>query len=282
MPELNEVQNEARFKSSNCCDSSNVSSTTPEEIKQAVQERYSSVIATHSCGCSCNTTDSLIEGYDKLEGYTKTADYGLGCGIPTEFANIQIGDTVLDLGSGAGNDVFVARAIVGEEGRVIGIDFTDEMIKKANENKEKTGFSNVEFRKGDIEAMPVEDNSIDVIISNCVINLVPDKKKAFSEIYRVLKPGGHFCISDMVVNGHMQENLRKDLALYAGCIAGAVSQDEYLKMLHEIGFTNPEIKKATQVITSREQLDGKYSTEKAGAMWDLADKLFSITFYAVK
>jgi len=286
MSELQEVKKESCCKSSKeiskCCGGAKETAISPEEIKQVVQERYSRVIETRSCGCSSSKKDSWVEGYDKLEGYTKGADYGLGCGIPTELANIQIGNSVLDLGSGAGNDVFVARAIVGEEGHVIGIDFTENMIAKANENLAKSGFTNVEFRKGDIEDMPVDDNSTDVVISNCVINLVPDKKKAFSEIYRVLKPGGHFCISDMVVNGHMEDDLRKDLELYAGCIAGAVSQDEYLSMLQEIGFTSPEIKKSRQVITSRERLDDKYSADRADAMWSLADKLFSITFYAVK
>lgn len=265
-----------------CCGGSNETGVSASEIKQVVKERYSRVIETRSCGCSSSKNDSWVEGYDKLEGYTKGADYGLGCGIPTEFANIQIGNIVLDLGSGAGNDVFVARAIVGEEGYVLGIDFTENMIAKANENLAKSGFTNVEFRKGDIEDMPIDDNSIDVVISNCVINLVPDKKKAFAEIYRVLKPGGHFCISDMVVNGHMADDLRKDLELYAGCISGAVSEDEYLGMFQEIGFTNPEIKKSRQVITSRERLGIRYSPERADAMWSLADKLFSITFYAVK
>ena len=283
---IQEQKSESCCKSSDesngCCGSSNETAVSAEGIKQVVQERYSRVIETRSCGCGSSKTDSWVEGYDKLEGYTKGADYGLGCGIPTEFANIQIGNSVLDLGSGAGNDVFVARAIVGEEGYVIGIDFTESMIVKANENLAKSGFTNVEFRKGDIEEMPVDDNSIDVVISNCVINLVPDKKKAFAEIYRVLKHGGHFCISDMVVNGQMEDNLRKDLELYAGCIAGAVSQDEYLGMLQEIGFTKPEIKKSRQVITSRERLGIRYSPERADAIWSLADTLFSITFYAVK
>ncbi len=278
-------------KASSCCDSSNDSSCgcdnskseslgSAEDIKQVVQDRYSKVVTSRACGCG--SSGSFADGYDKLEGYNQSADYGLGCGIPTEHANIQPGNSVLDLGSGAGNDVFVARAIVGETGHVIGVDFTDAMIQKANDNKEKTGFTNVEFRKGDIEDMPVDNDSIDVVISNCVINLVPDKKKAFSEIYRVLKPGGHFCISDMVVNGQMEDSIRRDLELYAGCIAGAVSQDEYMGMLREIGFSNPEIRASKKVITSRERLDTKYSPEKAENMWSLSDKLFSITFYAVK
>jgi len=255
-----------------------------ETLKMTVQEKYTEVVTRKSCCCGGKKTsdDKLVEGYDQLEGYVKDADYGLGCGVPTQFANIKSGNTVLDLGSGAGNDVFVARAIVGIEGKVIGIDFTEEMIKKANENKAKVGFTNIEFRKGDIENMPVDDNSVDVVISNCVINLVPDKRKAFSEIYRVLKPGGHFCISDMVVNGSMSSELREDLSLYAGCIAGALSQDEYMQILKEVGFTNPEIKKSSKVITSRERLDKKYDAARADAMWSLADSLFSITFYAVK
>ena len=158
----------------------------------------------------------------------------LGCGLPTEFAGIKEGDTVIDLGSGAGNDVFIARSIVGDSGKVIGLDFTDEMLAKANNNNAKLGYKNVEFKLGEIEQMPFENNIADVVVSNCVLNLVPDKNKAFAEIYRILKPGAHFCVSDIVLKGELNPELRKSAAMYAGCISGALQQEEYL----EINFTN--------------------------------------------
>jgi ubiquinone/menaquinone biosynthesis C-methylase UbiE len=137
----------------------------------------------------------MKDEYQQVNGYVAEADLGLGCGLPTQYAGINEGDTVVDLGSGAGNDVFVARSIVGEKGRVTGIDMTEEMIEKATNNNKKLGFKNVEFRLGDIENLPIENDSVDVVVSNCVLNLVPDKFKAFKEIYRILKPGGHFCVS---------------------------------------------------------------------------------------
>ncbi len=162
----------------------------------------------------------------------------LGCGIPTQFAKIKEGDHVLDLGSGAGNDCFIARSIVGDTGKVTGLDFTDAMISKAIENAKKLGFSNVQFIKGDIEDMPLADNTFDVIISNCVLNLVPNKNKAFSQMYRVLKPLGHFCISDVVIKGKLPEKLRKDAEMYAGCVSGAIEMTEYLAIIEKQGFKN--------------------------------------------
>ena len=185
-----------------------------------------------SIGC-CDSMDYSIfsDDYTKLEGYNPDADLGLGCGLPTQYAGIVKGNHVLDLGSGAGNDCFVASTLVGEEGKVTGIDFTDAMLEKANKNLEKSGFKNIAFIKGDIENMPLQDNTNDVVISNCVLNLVPDKEKAFSEIRRVLKPGGHFCISDIVLTGDLPNKLKEAAEMYAGCVSGALQKSDYLKII---------------------------------------------------
>jgi SAM-dependent methyltransferase len=229
---------------------------TSEEIKQVVREKYGEIAAKNQqgCGCGCNSKSNKIVGYtimkdeyDHLEGYVADADLGLGCGVPTEYAGIKKGNTVVDLGSGAGNDVFVALSIVGDDGKVIGIDFTEEMINKANANKFLTGFQNVEFKLGEIENIPLENNTIDVVISNCVLNLVPDKRKAFSEIYRILKSKAHFCVSDIVLKGELPAGLKKSAEMYAGCVAGALQQDEYLGVIKDTGFKNIEIKR-TKVI----------------------------------
>jgi arsenite methyltransferase len=232
---------------------------TANDLKQVVKEKYGEIAkASKASGCCeptcCGGSDSKIVGYtvmkdeyDNLEGYVADADLGLGCGLPTEYAGIKKGNTVVDLGSGAGNDVFVARSIVGEEGKVIGIDFTLEMIGKAMANKLKVGYENVDFKLGEIEKIPLDDNLADVVISNCVLNLVPDKRKAFSEIYRILKPKSHFCVSDIVLKGELPAGLKKSAEMYAGCVAGALQQDEYLGTIKETGFKNIEIKK-TKVI----------------------------------
>jgi arsenite methyltransferase len=254
---------------------------TEQGLKEAVRLRYAAVVES-GCGCGGSKSKPLVEGYENLEGYAPEADYGLGCGLPTQHAGIKPGHTVLDLGSGAGNDAFVARSIVGGEGRVIGLDFTEAMVKRALENRDKLNYSNVEFMLGDIDQMPLAENLIDVVISNCVINLVPDKHKAFSEIFRVLKPGGHFCISDIVVNAEMDSQLRNDLALYAGCISGAVSQDEYMAMLESIGFCCAEVKQSRQIIRDREHVMAKYGPERGLALWEIADAMHSITFVAKK
>ena len=206
-----------------------------EEIKQIVKEKYAEIAtASNQSSCCAPKTESSCcnnskevdytvfnENYTELKGYVKDADLGLGCGLPTEHAALREGDTVVDLGSGAGNDVFIARTIVGEKGRVIGIDMTEEMVSKANQNLVKLGFKNVEFKLSEIENMLLTDEIADVVISNCVLNLVPDKKKAFAEIYRVLKPGAHFCVSDIVLRGELPDNIRKAAAMYAGCVSGA-------------------------------------------------------------
>lgn len=218
-------------------------------LKEEVRNKYSEIAvkSNKGCGCGCSSDSDptdFSENYKKLDGYVKEADLGLGCGIPTEFADIRKGDTVVDLGSGAGNDVFVARSIVGDEGEVIGIDFTDEMINKANRNLSKLGYKNVSFKYGDIENLPLEENSANVVISNCVLNLVPDKNKAFAEIYRVLKKGGHFCVSDIVTSGDLPDKLREVAALYAGCVSGALKQSEYIEIINSSGFKNVSIKKS--------------------------------------
>jgi arsenite methyltransferase len=229
-----------------------------DKIKDAVKEKYGQIAVQSDkesgcgCGCGCSGEQDISwsimnDEYSKMEGYYKDADLQLGCGLPTEFADIKKGDTVVDLGSGAGNDVFVARTIAGDEGKVIGIDFTNEMIEKANNNNAKLGYKNVEFRFGDIESLPLEENTVDVVISNCVLNLVPDKVKAFSEINRILKPGGHFCVSDIVTKGGLSDELRNNMALYAGCISGALEQDEYIDVIKQTGFKNIEIKKSKVV-----------------------------------
>ncbi len=244
---------------------------THDETKLVVKNKYAeiakSAAGAGSCGpTSCCTPDKndyavFQDDYSNLNGYVADADLGLGCGLPTEYAGIKKGDTVVDLGSGAGNDVFVARAIVGEEGKVTGIDMTEEMIEKANLNKDKLGYANVEFKFGDIESMPLDNDYADVVVSNCVLNLVPDKRKAFSEIYRILKPGAHFCVSDVVVQGEMTAELKRSAELYAGCVSGALDRDEYLQIIEEAGFNNIEIKK-TKKIELPEDLLKEYLTEQ--------------------
>ncbi|MBS4034676.1 MAG: arsenite methyltransferase [Ignavibacterium sp.] len=239
---------------------------TSVEIKQVVKEKYGEIAVKNQtgCGCGCGSKSNKLvdytimqDDYSNLNGYFADADLGLGCGVPTEHAKIKKGDTVVDLGSGAGNDVFVARSIVGDEGNVIGLDFTQEMIDKANINKAKVGYKNVEFRLGEIENMPIDNNTADVVISNCVLNLVPDKGKAFSEIYRILKPGAHFCVSDIVVKGELPAGLKKSAEMYAGCVAGALQHDEYLVIISKTGFKNVVIKK-TKVIELPDEVLKKY------------------------
>lgn len=229
-----------------------------KDLKKLVQEKYSAIAKqskqqneSSCCGGTscCGEVDYTIfsDDYSNLTGYNKDADLGLGCGLPTEFAKLKKGDSVLDLGSGAGNDCFVARAIVGENGKVTGIDFTDAMLDKAKLNNQKLEYTNVEFIKGDIEEMPLPDNSFDVVISNCVLNLVPDKQKAFKEIFRVLKPGGHFCVSDVVISGELPAKIKQDAEMYAGCVSGAIQKDEYIKTIEENGFSSITIHKEKEV-----------------------------------
>lgn len=265
-----------------------------EEIKQVLKEKYGEIAkASKSSGCCgptcCGDSEAKIVGYTvmqdeyhHLEGYVADADLGLGCGLPTEHAGIKKGNTVVDLGSGAGNDVFVARAIVGDEGKVMGLDMTEEMVEKANFNKAKLGFDNVEFHLGDIEQMPFENNLADVVVSNCVLNLVPDKRNAYSEIYRVLKPGAHFCVSDIVIKGELPEGLKKSAEMYAGCVAGALQQDDYLGIINETGFRNVEVKK-TKVIELPDDVLGNYLDKSEVKNFKMSNVgIFSITVVGYK
>jgi SAM-dependent methyltransferase len=220
-----------------------------EEIKQAVKEHYGKVATEKSgccessCGCGAGAVDVMTTSMsDTYEGQDKAildaADYGLGCGTPTLFAGLEAGMSVLDLGSGAGIDVFIAAKAVSPTGNVIGIDMTDEMLERAEENKKKLGIMNAEFRKGEIENLPVESGSIDRVLSNCVINLVPDKEKAFAEIYRVLKQGGRFTISDIVTVGVIPEKEQMNTDLWCACVSGALEKDTYLSIIAKAGFKN--------------------------------------------
>jgi ubiquinone/menaquinone biosynthesis C-methylase UbiE len=224
----------------------------------------------------------MSDDYTKLEGYNPDADLGLGCGLPTEFAKIKEGDTVIDLGSGAGNDVFIARRITGEKGKLIGIDFTPAMINKARANAEKLGLNNVEFRLGDIDDMPVTSNHADVIVSNCVLNLVPNKHKVISEIFRVLKPGGHFSISDIVLEGELPEKWRKVAEFYAGCVSGAIQKQDYLKIVEEGGFKNITVQKDKAIIIPDAILANYLSAEEIAEFKNSNTKITSITIYAEK
>ena len=265
---------------------------TGEQLKQMVKEKYGQIAdqskttnATSCCGATgCGTIDYSVmaDDYTQLKGYVANADLGLGCGLPTEFAQIKAGDTVVDLGSGAGNDAFVARSIVGETGKVIGIDFTDKMIEKARANAKALNFTNVEFRQGDIENMPLAGNSADVVVSNCVLNLVPDKKLAFAETFRVLKKGGHFSVSDIVLAGDLPEGLQKNAEMYAGCVSGAIQKDEYVKIIKEAGFTNITLQKEKR-ITLPDEILKEYLTPEAMADFKTGSTgIFSITVYAEK
>jgi SAM-dependent methyltransferase len=263
-----------------------------EELKKIVKEKYGEIALQSKeqneascCGATgCCTVDYAIfaDNYTELEGYNPDADLGLGCGVPTEFAQIKKGDVVIDLGSGAGNDCFVARAIVGDTGKVLGVDMTDAMIAKARDNAEKLGFHNVEFRQGEIEDLPIAANRADVVISNCVLNLVPDKRKAFAETYRVLKPGGHFSISDVVLVGDLPEELIKASELYAGCVSGAIQKEEYLQIIREAGFENAVVQKEKAIQVPDEILKDYLSAEGIRSFRESNTGIFSITVYGDK
>ena len=251
------------FQEESCCaniqgKNENLNKMKAEDLKLIVKEKYGAIASQGNaqnqdscCGgsdCCGDTSYSIFsDDYTELQGYNPDADLGLGCGLPTEYAGIKEGDHVLDLGSGAGNDCFVARTLLGESGHVTGLDFTDEMLEKANSNLQKTGFKNIDFIKGDIENIPLKNNSFDVVISNCVLNLVPDKQKAFGEIYRTLKPGGHFCISDVVLTGELPGKLQQAAEMYAGCVSGAMLKEDYLEVIAQQGFKNIEVKKEKEI-----------------------------------
>ncbi len=264
------------------------------QIKEIVKEKYAAIAeqsqaqntssccgATTSCGGDA-VYNIMADDYTKLEGYNPDADLGLGCGLPTEFAKIRVGDTVIDLGSGAGNDAFIARRFVGESGKVMGIDFTEAMINRARANAEKLGLNNVEFRQGDIEDMPVTSNKADVIVSNCVLNLVPNKHKVISEIYRVLKPGGHFSISDIVLEGELPAKWKEVAELYAGCVSGAIQKQVYLEIIESAGFKNISLQKDKPINIPDEILANYLSAEEIQAYRNGKTKITSITVYAEK
>lgn len=265
---------------------------TSEKLKETVRNKYSQISdqgseynARSCCGAggeSKKVYNIMTDDYSELEGYNSDADLGLGCGLPTQFAKIKKGDMVIDLGSGAGNDCFVARHETGPEGKVMGIDFTKPMISKARQNAEKLGYNNVEFRFGDIEEMPVSDDIADVIVSNCVLNLVPDKPKVFSEIHRVLKPGGHFSISDIVLEGDLPEALREDAEMYAGCVAGAIQKEEYLNHIREVGFENITIQKEKPIELPDDILSQYLNEEEINEFNTGETGIYSITVFAQK
>ncbi len=265
---------------------------TDEELKEIVRQKYAEIAmqdkgtnASSCCGSgavSNKVYNIMPEKYNSLEGYNADADLGLGCGLPTQFAKIKKGDVVIDLGSGAGNDAFVARHETGEAGKVIGIDFTPIMIDKARENAEKLGYNNVEFRQGDIEKMPVTSNVADVIVSNCVLNLVPNKEGVFKEIFRVLKPGGHFSISDVVLEGQLPELIKGAAEMYAGCVSGAIQKEEYLSLIEKSGFSNMVIQKVKPINIPDDILSNYLSEEEIQAFRNSGTNIQSITVYAEK
>lgn len=265
---------------------------TDEELKELVKQKYGEIALQDkeanqaSCcgagGCSTEVYNIMTDDYTDVAGYNADADLGLGCGLPTQFAGIKSGDTVIDLGSGAGNDCFVARSETGESGKVIGIDFTPAMIEKARANAETLGFNNVEFRQGDIEKMPVTSNVADVIVSNCVLNLVPNKDGVFKEIYRVLKPGGHFSISDVVLIGNLPEALRSAAEMYAGCVSGAVLKDVYMELIKSNGFDNIELQKEKQIHIPSDILKNYLDDAAIQQFNSGSSGIFSITVSAQK
>ena len=260
-------------------------------LKTQVREKYGEIATQASenkgCGCGCSSSSSefsmIGDEYNKVDGYVAEADLGLGCGVPTDLAGIKEGQTVLDLGSGAGLDAFVARKIVGDNGHVIGVDMTPEMIVKAKQNAEKHGFTNTEFILGDIEALPVESDSVDVIISNCVLNLVPDKQKAFEEMYRVLKPGGHFTVSDIVLSGgDLPEAIQKAAEMYVGCVSGAMRQDEYMNVIHDANFQHVAILKQRAIPIPQEELEKFLSQQEVEAFQSSGTEVLSVTVKGVR
>lgn len=263
-----------------------------DQIKAMVKQKYSEIAhqdpqvnATSCCGTGGNSTEVyniMNDEYTHLEGYNPAADLKLGCGLPTEYAKIKAGDTVIDLGSGAGNDCFVARHETGASGKVIGIDFSEAMVDKARTNAEKLNFNNVEFRLGDIEDIPVSAAVADVVVSNCVMNLVPDKAKAFAEVYRILKAGGHFSISDIVLTGDLPQKIKNAAEMYAGCVASAIQKEDYLQIIKEAGFENLVLQKEKPIIVPNDILKNYLNDEEIAAYNAKDNIIFSISVYAEK
>jgi arsenite methyltransferase len=265
---------------------------TTEQIKDMVRQKYSEIALqdkdanqSSCCGsgcCSDEVYNIMSDDYTQIEGYNPDADLGLGCGLPTQFAQIKKGDVVIDLGSGAGNDAFIARNETGDTGKVIGIDFTPAMIDKARANAEKLGYHNVEFRQGDIEKMPVTSNTAAVIVSNCVLNLVPNKYGVFQEIYRVLKPGGHFSISDIVLQGGLPAKIQEAAEMYAGCVAGAIQKKEYLDLIEATGFTGTTLQKEKPITVPDDILAQYLSASEIDEFKQSGTGIYSVTVFAEK
>ena len=265
---------------------------TQNNLKDLVKQKYAEIALqdkttneSSCCGSGCCSTEVyniMSEDYNEIAGYNADADLGLGCGLPTQFAKIKKGDVVVDLGSGAGNDAFIARHETGETGKVIGIDFTPAMIEKARRNNDVRGFNNVEFRQGDIENMPLTSNVADVVVSNCVLNLVPDKGAVIKEIFRVLKPGGHFSISDIVLEGHLPKKLKDAAEMYAGCVSGAIQKEVYIELIEQNKFINISIQKEKKIMIPDDILINYMSEEEIVLFHQSNIGIFSITVYAEK
>lgn len=265
---------------------------TDQQLKDMVRNKYSEIAMQDketnmsSCcgagGCSTEVYNIMSEDYADLKGYAPEADLGLGCGLPTQFAKIKKGDVVIDLGSGAGNDCFIARHETGASGKVIGIDFTPAMIEKARNNADIIGYNNVEFRQGDIEKMPLTSNIADVVVSNCVLNLLPNKDGVFKEIFRVLKPGGHFSISDIVLSGKLPDGLKKDAEMYAGCVSGAIQKEVYLELIYANGFENIMIQKEKEIQIPRDILLKYLNEAEFNNYTNAGTGIYSITVFASK
>jgi ubiquinone/menaquinone biosynthesis C-methylase UbiE len=240
-----------------------------EKVKKHVKERYAKIANSNQSCCSSSCCQPSSQGISQIIGYSKNdleiiprdSVLGLGCGNPVALASLRQGEVVLDLGSGAGIDVFLASKKVGDTGKAIGIDMTKEMIKKAKKIATQKGYKNVEFKLGEIESLPIEDNSIDVVISNCVINLCSDKEKAFKEIFRVLKPGGRLMISDLVTKEELPDEVRKSFDAWAECIGGALQKEVYLRIIRNVGFLDVEILSETPyLIDVSEEIKGKIAS----------------------
>jgi len=265
---------------------------TSDYQKELVKEKYSQIaeqnVDADKAGCcgttACNTIDGNImaDDYTALKGYVANADLGLGCGLPTEFAKIEEGNTVVDLGSGAGNDCFVARSVAGDTGKIFGIDFTEKMIERAKANAEKLNYKNVEFRLGDIENIPLSGGIADVVVSNCVLNLVPDKNQAFTEIFRILKKGGHFSVSDIVLEGNLPEGLQKSAEMYVGCVSGAIQKDNYLSIIERTGFRNIQVQKQKRISLPEETINQYLTADQATEFNKGKTGIYSVTVYAEK
>lgn len=273
-----------------------------EEIRKAVREGYGKIavqgtdgrVAANNCGCGCGC-GSIPETLSKAMGYSdeeltvvpEGANLGLGCGNPTALASLKEGEVVLDLGSGAGFDCFLAAEKVGESGKVIGVDMTAEMIEKARQNATKSNYRNIEFRLGEIENLPVADNSVDVVISNCVINLSPDKKRVFQETYRVLKPGGRIMVSDITLLKELPTAVKSSIAAYVGCVAGATTREEYLATVADAGFQEVEIigessAKGLYDSETAQAFAGSLGISSSSAIGEVIDSVISMKIRAVK